>query len=279
VDRILVTGGSGFLGAETLRRALLAGHDALGTAFQHGRGDLVPLDLRDEGSVGRLFDAQRPDVVVNTAYVQTGDQLLAVTRDGAERVARHAARVGARLIHISTDALFDGDGVGRYQDADVPSPITDYGQAKADAERAVRAAHPEAVIVRTSLIYGAATPGPQECLVLDALESPDRVAFFTDEIRSPVRVGDLAEALVELTCVDYVGVLNMAGADDCDRFEFAKRIATSLGRDPRDLRSAVSAQLGLRRPRNCSLDSSLARSILASPLRGVREVLPDLTPV
>ena len=278
-SRILVTGGSGYLGAEILRQARRAGHVALGTAFQRQRGDLVHLDLRDEHSVAALFDAQLPDVVVNTAYVQGGDQLVAVTCDGAERVACHAARVGARLIHISTDALFDGDGSGHYRDTDVPTPITDYGRAKADAEQAVLGAHHDAVIVRTSLLYGAAVPGPQERLVLDALDAPDRVAFFTDEIRSPVLVTDLAGALVELTGIDYVGLLNVAGADDCDRFEFARRIATHLGRDPRALRSAVSADLGLRRPRNCSLDSSLARSVLASPLRGVREVLPEQAPV
>jgi dTDP-4-dehydrorhamnose reductase len=276
VRPILVIGGSGYLGGEILRQARRAGREARGTAHQHPGAGLVPLDLRDDRVVGSLFDAERPDVVINTAYLQAGVDVGSVTRDGAQRVAHNAARVGARLVHISTDALFDGDGAGRYVESDAPSPITEYGTAKAEAERAVAHANPGALIVRTSLIYGGEAPGPQERLVSDALEAPERVAFFSDEVRSPITLGDLAQALLELADLDHAGVLNVAGRDDCDRFEFARQIAIGLGRDPRHLRSAVSAELGLRRPRNCSLDSSLARSLLTSPLRGVREVLPGV---
>ena len=276
--RLLVIGGSGYLGGEVLRQARLAGFVSIGTAHRNAGGGLLPLDLADARSVRALLDAERPDVVINTAYVQSGDQLDAVTRDGAARAASETARIGARFVHLSTDALFDGDGQGHYRESDPPSPIAAYGLAKAEAEGLVQDAAPDSLIVRTSLLYGTAAHGAQERLVLDALENPELVAFFTDEIRSPILVTELSRALLELAERDDSGVLNIAGADDCDRFEFARRIAVSLGRDPRQLRSAVSTDLGLRRPRNCSLDSSRARSLLATPLRGIREVLPELEP-
>src|SRR5205085_10785317 len=184
------------------------------------------------------------------------------------RVA-HAA--GARLIHMSSDALFDGERVGSYSESDDPSPITPYGEAKAVAERLVAEAHPAALIVRTSLIYGGAQPGPHEQLALDALAGRADVAFFTDEMRCPIAVGDLAAALLELAPTDHAGRLHIAGADVVSRYEFAQLVAAAHGHDPARLRAAASATNSMRRPRNCALDSSLARQLLETRLRGVRE--------
>ena len=157
--------------------------------------------------------------------------------------------------------------------ADDPSPITPYGEAKAAAERLVAEAHPAALIVRTSLIYGGAQPGPHEQLVLDALAGQADVAFFTDELRCPIAVGDLAAALLEVAPTDRSGRLHIAGADVVSRYEFAQLVAAAHGQDPTRLRAATSATSSVRRPRNCALDSSLARQLLQTRLRGVREVL------
>src|SRR6266511_1854306 len=116
----------------------------------------------------------------------------------------------AGLIHMSSDALFDGTRAGSYSEIDDPSPITPYGEAKAAAERLVADVHPAALIVRTSLIYGGAQPGPHEQLVLDTLAGRVDVAFFTDELRCPITVGDLAAALLELAPADQAGRLHIA---------------------------------------------------------------------
>jgi dTDP-4-dehydrorhamnose reductase len=180
---------------------------------------------------------------------------------------------GARLIHMSSDALFDGERVGSYHERDDPSPITPYGAAKAAAERLVAEAHPAALIVRTSLIYGGIHPGPHEQLVLDALSGQADVAFYTDELRCPITVGDLAAALLEVAPTDRAGRLHMAGADVVSRYEFAWLVAAAHRQDPARLRAAASATSDVRRPRNCALDSSLAGQLLRTRLRGVREVL------
>jgi dTDP-4-dehydrorhamnose reductase len=143
-----------------------------------------------------------------------------------------------------------------------PAPLTDYGRAKADAEAAVLAAHPEALVVRTSLLYGGAEPGPQERLAADP-----EATFFTDEFRCPVQVGDLAAALLELVAGDRSGVLHVAGADRLSRAEFAELLAGA------PVRTASIADSGLVRPRDCALSSDRARGLLRTHLRGASAVL------
>jgi dTDP-4-dehydrorhamnose reductase len=277
VRRILITGGTGYLGAELIKQARAGGWDVGATCFSRRPDDdsiaWVQLDIRDEPAVARAFNAWRPDVVIHTAYRQRGPDLWSTSAEGAGAVARAARQAGARLIHMSSDALFDGERAGSYTEMDDPSPITAYGQAKAAAEQLVAQAHPAALIVRTSLIYGGKQPGPHEQLVLDALAGQADIAFFTDELRCPIAVGDLAAALLELAPTDYDRRLHIAGADVVSRYEFAQLVAAAHGQDPAQLRAAASATSDVRRPRNCALDSSRAQQLLQARLRGVREVL------
>jgi dTDP-4-dehydrorhamnose reductase len=162
-------------------------------------------------------------------------------------------------VHLSTDLVFDGRR-GRYREADAPSPVNEYGRSKAEAELRVARAHPEALIARTSLLYGGAEPGPQERL------ARDHTRFFVDELRSPMHVVDLAQALLELVELDGAGALHLGGADDVSRFDFA----VLLGADPERLEVANTTP---DRPADVTLDSSRAGALLSSRLRGVREVL------
>ena len=123
---ILVTGGYGYLGAALLRLA----PDAVGTRFSSA-GPLVQLDVRDPDGVNALVRRIRPEVIIHTAYTTRAEDNWETTTFGAQNVARAAAAIGARLVHLSTDVVFDG-GAGPYREGDTVNPITPYGKAKAD---------------------------------------------------------------------------------------------------------------------------------------------------
>jgi dTDP-4-dehydrorhamnose reductase len=223
-------------------------------AEPRGSADWVRADVRDAAAMRAA--AAGCDVVIHTAYVQR-DGAWEVNADGSLNVAEASRH--ARLVQLSTDLVFDGLR-GRYREDDPPAPVDEYGRSKAEAEVRVARAHPEAVLARTSLLYGAAEPGPQERL------AQDHTRFFVDELRSPVHVVDLARALLELVALDVSGPLHLGGADDVSRFEFA----VLLGADSDRLEAAHTTP---DRAADVTLDSSWAAALLETRLRGVREVL------
>jgi len=265
--KLLVTGGAGYLGSEVCRRAVELGWEVLATRLDrvppHGRP--LRLDVRDEAATARAFLHHGPDAVVHTAYRHDGPDMESAIVGGSHSVALNAHRCGARLVHLSTDLVFDGEQGAPYAEEDEPRPASSYGVAKAQAEELVRRLHPGAVLVRTSLLYGKAEPGPQELLAFGDVD------FYVDEIRCPTLVGELAAALLELALLDAAGPLHVAGPDAVSRYELARRLRAAHGLDPDEVRGAPSPRAG--RARNVALDSSRAAGLLATRLRGVREVL------
>ncbi len=263
-ESLLVTGASGYLGSELLLQA----PSATGWTFTNPRGERV--DVRDRAAVEQAMTRLRPGCVIHTAYCESGPAAHATTVDGSGVVAAAARAVGARLIHISTDVVFDGCGGAPYREDAPLSPVTAYGRDKAEAEARVQAAHPDAVVVRTSLIYGGARRSRHEQTVLDVVSGRKSLRFFTDELRCPVAVSDLAAALLELTEGSFTGTLNIAGADAVSRWGFAALVS---GKD--DLPQALSAELPDPRPLDCRLDLTRSQAVLRRPPRGVRQVLTE----
>jgi dTDP-4-dehydrorhamnose reductase len=266
--RLLVVGASGHLGGEIARQAAAAGWDVVGTHWAHPGAGTVPLDIRELSTVVSAVAHVRPDAVVNAAYAYAGWR---VSADGAAHVAVAAARVGARLVHVSSDVVHSGR-LEPYGDDEPPSPLHPYGAAKAAAETAVRVADPQAVLVRTSLIVGGPT-SQQVALCLDLLTGRREGALFADEIRCPVAVEDLAAAVLELARTPYVGLLNVAGPQAVSRVEFGQLVAAHYGLDPAGLKVSTIAESGLVRPDRIVLDSSRSADLLTTAPRPVGEVL------
>lgn len=256
METLLVTGGGGTLGRTLVALAPDLGFDVRATwwtAQPELAAAWVHADVRDADQMARAADGV--DAIIHTAY-RHYDEAWSTNVEGSEAVARAAA--GRRLLHISSDVVFDGT-IGHYTEEDVPAPVHDYGRSKAEAELRVADAHPAATIVRTSLLYGAPN-GIQERLAREGTR------FFIDEFRSPIHVGDLAQALLELLRLEFPGPLHVAGADDVSRYEFA----VLLGADEERIERA---QTSPDRAPDVTLDSSQATALLDTRLRGVREVL------
>jgi dTDP-4-dehydrorhamnose reductase len=259
--RILVTGGAGYLGSELCAQSLVRGWDVIATQHRTPAtlGRAVTLDVRDEAAVQRAFLRYGPDVVVHTAYLLSGAEMVDTNVRGSRCVAEAAARLGARLVQLSTDLVFDGEAGAPYTEEDEPRPVMDYGAAKAEAERLVASAHPAALVVRTSLLYGKPEPGPQE-----RLASRRDVSFYSDEIRCPVRVDELARAILDLAQTDVAGPLHVAGPVAIARDEFARILRERHGLDP----DVATAPTPPGRPRDVALDSSKAARLLDFSLSG-----------
>jgi dTDP-4-dehydrorhamnose reductase len=279
VQTLLITGGSGYLGSHLARKAR-CNWDVVATYFTHAI-DLpgccwLPLDIRDSGSVVRLLAEARPDAIIHTAFdMSTQPAMESVIVGGTRHLASAATRAGVRLVHMSTDMLFDGEH-GPYTEDDPPSPITAYGRAKAAAEIVVTSLCPDAPIVRTSLIYGFHPPDPRTLWVVDSIRASQPITLFADELRCPVWVEQLAAGLLELAAGEQRGIWHLAGPQALSRYEFGERLARFSGVDPAGITRGVSRESGLNRPLDCRLDISKAQVELATPLWGVDEVLEHL---
>ena len=160
-----------------------------------------------------------------------------------------------------------------YLDDDVPTPVHSYGAAKAAAETAVRVVDPGAVLVRTSLILGEGSKQIQLCR--DALAG--RATLFTDELRCPVDVGDLADAVLELADSAVAGPLNVAGPEPVSRAGLGLLVARRHGIDPAGMTTTTTTAAGLRRPTDVRLDSSRADRPAADPTAGCDRAARRLT--
>lgn len=262
---ILIVGGSGLLGRELIRQSLAAGQVVAATYLSRPAALSVewhPLDLRRRDDVVRLLRTVRPSVVVNAAFQQYD---WSSTADGAAHLA--VAAGGARFVHVSSDAVFSGAAVN-YDETALPDPTTPYGAAKAAAETAIKAIAPTAVIARTSLIVGGGAS--QHERRAHALASGETTGvLFTNDIRCPVHVTDLAAALLELAKSDHAGIHHIAGADAISRYELGTLIAS---RDGLDVHAPTSGQRA-DGPTDVRLECFQTQQKLRIRLRGAREFL------
>ncbi|MFE9476747.1 SDR family oxidoreductase [Streptomyces griseofuscus] len=269
--RILIIGGSGFLGAELVRQAAAAGH-ATAATFATKPGTVAAtwhaLDLRDSERAEAVVAEVDPQLIVNAT---SGGSDWAVTAEGPIRLAMAAARYGCRLVHVSSDAVFSGRRV-HYDESCLPDPVTPYGAAKAAAETGIRLAYPDAVIARTSLIIGD-WRSEHVRLVHDLVTGCRDGFLFTDDIRCPVHVIDLAAALLELGSGEANGVHHLGGADAVSRHELGTLIASRDGLDALQLPAGLRADSPVPGALDVRLNSRATQRKLHTTLRGARQFL------
>ena len=279
---LLITGASGFLGRALAETARQAGWRVVGTYFTHPitlpGTTMTPLDIRDRDAVVALCRATRPDVVIHTAYRRGTERFMAGSIvQGSAHVAAAANETGARLIHISSDVVFDGEK-GWYREDDPVAPVHDYGRAKAAAEDVIRQIYPAAVIVRTSLIIDPVAPDQQSAWIWRSIREHTTVTLFSDEYRCPVHRDDLVRALLFLAKSDFSGVLHVAGTERVSRYEIGLTLAAWAGLSGAGiLLPGKSRASGRMRPRDCSLDCRRARNLLPFPLRGFQAFMAKVT--
>ncbi len=228
--KLLVTGAAGMLGIDVQAAAAVDGHEVVALSR-------AALDISDRGAVAAAVTRARPDAVVNcAAYTNVDaaeadpDGAAAVNATGAGHLAEAAAAVGAWLVHISTDYVFDGTKTSPYLESDATNPRSIYGSTKLLGERAIELAAADShTIVRSSWLFG--TGGPCfPATMLRLASEHDRLTVVDDQIGCPTFTGHLAGALVELaTRTRLPGVLHLAAAGHCSWYQFAVEIMRATG--------------------------------------------------
>jgi dTDP-4-dehydrorhamnose reductase len=260
---MLVTGGAGFLG-----RHLAIASEA--DEWELFAPPITMIDVRHRDQVIDQLRVWNPTAIVHLAH-RRGDRRTIV--EGARNIAEAATDCSARLVHVSTDVVFPGRP-HPYREQDAPFPITDQGVIAAEAERAVAGACPEALVVRTSLLYGTNLQSPIQRDVERAVTGRSSMAFFTDEYRCPAHAADVAAALSWLARFPEIrGPLHVAGPDTVSRADLAVAFTRWMGLDPRAVRTTTLAMAGMVRPGRLSLDCSLATSYNVR-CRSLAEALP-----
>ena len=284
--RVLVIGGSGFIGRHLVRRlSETAAHSVAGTFLSQpppeDGNSWHRLDLSKPAQLDRLFRSVRPDVVVHLAALadvntaeREPDLATAVNVAGTENVARLCRQSGSKLVFMSTEYVFDGAN-GPYREDDAPSPSTHYGRTKWEAERRVAELAGDWSIIRTSIVYGWPHPGKGNFVpwLIDHLGRGQLYYAPTDVYRTPVYVEHLVDGITALVDRKFPGIRHIAGRDWVTMMGFAREVAATFGLD----RNLVVAKLEPAvRPEQLGLDCEATTTALGIACPGLTDGLAAL---
>ena len=278
-SRVLITGARGQLGSDL--GVLLAERGEVRAA---GRDEL---DVTDDAAVAAAMAALSPTLVVNCAAFHNvdvcereEDRSFEVNARAVKRLAQACAATGAKLVHFSTNYVFDGTSAEPYDEGDRPSPRSVYAISKLAGEHAALAYAPGALVVRTAGLYGMhgseSKGGNFVTRMLARAREQGSLRMVADQRLTPTFTGDLARAVVEALDADAGGVLHLTNSGECSWHEFTVAIMDVAGIDVAV--EAVQTDTGpgqIQRPRNGVLRSVRAGSLGLAPLRPWSEALSD----
>jgi dTDP-4-dehydrorhamnose reductase len=274
--RVLITGAGGQLGADLAATCTRSGDDVV--ALDRGG-----LDVADRSAVLGAVTTLRPDAIVNTAAWTAvdacegdPDRAFRVNALGPRWMREAAGLVGAHLVQISTDYVFDGTLDRPYREWDEPNPTSVYGASKLAGERE---AGPDATIVRTSWVCGA-NGNNMVKTILRLVEEHPSLSFVDDQRGCPTFTADLAPMVRRLAVERRSGVHHVTNGGAVSWYEFVREIVAETGRDPSMVHPIATADLDpprpAPRPANSVLDNAALRLADVPLLRHHREPLREL---
>jgi dTDP-4-dehydrorhamnose reductase len=239
--RLLVTGASGLLG---LNLALEASrrHEVFGSVnrnlLRNAPFTVIQSDLTQPGSLDDIFEASQPEWVINCAALanleacETRPELAEkLNIELPEKLAKIVAKGGARLVHISTDAVFDGKR-GDYSESDSPNPLSKYAETKLLGEEGVAAVNSEAIIARVNL-FGWSLSGKRSLAewFLNNLSANQHIPGFTDVYFCPLLANDLGKLLLEMLGKGLSGLFHVVSRECSSKYDFGQKLAVIFGYD------------------------------------------------
>jgi dTDP-4-dehydrorhamnose reductase len=254
--KLAVVGAAGLLGQKLSEGATAAGHEVVEFDLvplpEVSAGQLHRLDITDAGEVERALGEAEPEWVLNAAAYTAVDaseaneeNVRSVNVTGVANLLAAADRLGARILTLSTDYVFDGRE-GPYAEDAPRNPLGIYGVSKAEMEDVIAESGGSHLVVRTMVLYGAA-PGVRTNFglwVLQRLRAGEEVKAVTDQVGNPTLASDLARMLIEMVEEGGSGIYNAAGSDRVSRYEFSMRLAEVFGLEKNQIKPVTTAELG-----------------------------------
>lgn len=264
MKRVLICGSNGLLGqrlslmlnTQTEYEVLCTSHHR-SFVFDHKLFDYTQLDITKKSDVKSLISSFQPTVIINAAAASNVDwcethreEAWKINVVGVENLIEAARKVNAKLIHVSTDYVFDGKH-GPYSENDKPNPISYYGKSKLAAENAIRIADIPYAIARTIVLYGSGIGVKQNFAlwVINSLRARTAIRCVDDQISNPTHVNDLAFVLVNMFELNREGFYHICGRESISRYDFAMRIAEIFELDQSLIQRAKTSDLNQPAPR------------------------------
>ncbi len=261
--RILITGTGGLLGSNLALEAA-SNHTVFGVdrSCPQKTTAFTPLvaDLLDPGAVESILDDTQPDWVIHCAAQANVDACEHDPENARElntelprKLARHVARGGARLLHVSTDAVFDGHK-DEYTEDDLPNPVNVYAQTKLAGENAVLEAAPDAIVARIN-IFGWSPTGKRSLaeFFFNNLAAGNQIKGFTDVFFCPVLVNDIADLFYQMLAKGLRGLYHVVSSENVSKYDFGIAIARKFDFDPELITPISVTQAGLQAVRSPNL--------------------------
>jgi dTDP-4-dehydrorhamnose reductase len=276
LERILITGGHGQLGSDLAEQL---GERAEVRALGHGE-----LDISDDDAVAREIETFGPDTVFNCAsyhnvpLCETEEEMsFRVNAVAVKRLAERCTEAGAKLVHFSTNYVFDGRREEPYEEHDLPAPRSVYAISKLTGEYSALGYGDGALVVRSSGLYGLQGSGQKGgsfvTRVLAQARAGERIRMVSDQRLQPTFTRDLATAVIEAVEADADGVLHLTASGACSWLEFSYALFELAGIDAPV--EAITTSGPVDRPLNGVLRRSRADALGLTPLRDWREALAD----
>lgn len=254
--KVLVTGVKGQLGYDVVNELEKRGHTAIGT-------DVEEMDITDEGKVREVLDAEKPDAVIHCAAYTAVDAAednvelcRKINAEGTENIAKACKELGCKLLYVSTDYVFNGEGERPWEPDDEREPLNVYGQTKYEGELAVEKYVEKFFIVRIAWVFG--INGKNFIKTMLRLgEDHDELTVVADQIGSPTYTYDLARLLVDMIGSDKYGRYHATNEGLCSWYDFAVEIFRQAGMDVR-VRPVTSEEYPAKakRPHNSRMDKA-----------------------
>lgn len=269
--KVLITGAGGLVGG-----ALAGKLESSATVVAARRSDL---DISKKADVEHFVQSCRPDLIINCAVIGVDeceadpDKAQKINVDGPANLARSATKVGAAIVHLSTNYVFDGErDQGTYTIDDQPRPINVYGRTKYEGEQAVRAECRRSYIVRTSWVYGGSKPTFFNNAI-SALRRGVPVEAIEDNWASTTYVADLVERVSEIDSRRHYGIFHVVNEGICSKYEFAVEAARIIGMAAKDIEKLVipvrasAIDSNAIRPRYSPMSCRLSAEMGMPPMR------------